>query len=362
MLCLKPDELKRGMKLARPIYNKQGVLLYDYNTKLTRQNVQSIQNFELMGVFVLEPTEPVPEITDEERRFERFQTISMFALKDELDSLSNNKGLKNIENLAAKIIKMYGNLGHKINFMGSMRSPEDYVYKHSLSVAVLCAVISANMGMSHTEQMDVVMAALLHETGKAMIPAGIRDKKEELSEDEMLLLNRLEIDANELISQDVNLSSAAKVILGQNFRELSGKGLPENKMLEGTRVLRIADIFDSMTEMGSGNERHSHVAVIKFFLSELQHYGERGVAALIKGVNILNPGVCVELSNGIRALVIKENESNILRPMVLGLDDNQVYDLSNDRLFSVLQIKDILKTMDKRVKLSEDFISQFKAI
>ena len=48
--------------------------------------------------------------------------------------------------------------------------------------------------------------------------------------------------------------------------------------------------------------------------------------------------------------------------MVLGLDDNQVYDLSNDRLFSVLQIKDILKTMDKRVKLSEDFISQFKAI
>ena len=67
----------------------------------------------------------------------------------------------------------------------------------------------------------------------------------------------------------------------------------------------------------------------------------------------------VELTNGTRALVIKENPKNLLRPMLLGFDDNNIYDLSSDRIYSVVQIRDILKTMDKRVKLSENFIEQF---
>ncbi len=359
MLCLKPNELKRGMKLGRPIYNKQGVLLYDRNTKLTRQSVQSIANFGLLGVFVLEPTEPAPEMSDEEREFERFQTMSMFALKEELDSLINNNGVKNIENLAAKIIKMYGGLGHKINFIGNMRSNEDYVYKHSLSVAILCAVIASNIRMSHSEQMDIVISALLHETGRAMIPKSFLDKGSDLSEEDKFMLNKLEIDGNELIQQDTNISSTVKIILGQNFREVAGKTSDNRKLLEGTKVLRIADVYDTMTEMGMGKETYSSITVIRFFLSELETYGERGVSGLIKGINILNPGVCVELTNGTRALVIKENEANILRPMVLGLDNNTIYDLSIDRIYGVVQIKDILKKMDKRVKLSPDFVGQF---
>ncbi|MBE5925389.1 MAG: HD domain-containing protein [Lachnospiraceae bacterium] len=360
MLCLRPDELKQGMIIARPIYNKQGVLLYDRNTKLTRQSVQSIKNFGLLAVFILEPTEPVPDITDEERMFERFQTMAMFALKDELDGLSNGKGLKNIENLAAKIIKMYGGLEHKMNFIGSLRSAEDYVYKHSLNVAIISAVIAHHMKMKHTEQMDVVIAALLHETGKAMLPKSIIAKKEDdLTEEDKFMIKKYEIDGNELIQQDNNISASVKAIINQNFKELAGKSGSNPRFLEGTRVLRIADVFDTMTEVGVNHETFSKVAVIKYFLSELDFYGEKGVGALIKGINILNPGVCVELTNGVRALVIKENEENLLRPILLDLDNNVVYDLNRDDLYNKVQIKDVLKTMDKRVKLSDDFVNRF---
>lgn len=43
MLFVKTDKLKRGMRLARPIYNKDGVLLYERNSKLTVQGIQSIR-------------------------------------------------------------------------------------------------------------------------------------------------------------------------------------------------------------------------------------------------------------------------------------------------------------------------------
>ena len=56
MLFVKREDLKTGMRLARPIYNNNGVLLFERNSKLTQQGIESIRNFGLIGIFVLEPT------------------------------------------------------------------------------------------------------------------------------------------------------------------------------------------------------------------------------------------------------------------------------------------------------------------
>ena len=43
MLFVKVDELKPGMRLGKPIYNKNGVLLYDRDTKLTMRAIYGIK-------------------------------------------------------------------------------------------------------------------------------------------------------------------------------------------------------------------------------------------------------------------------------------------------------------------------------
>ena len=82
MQFVRSQDLKPGMRLAKPIYNKMGVLLYERNTKLTLQSINSIDNFGLIGIFILEPAEPVPPLSKEDLEFEQFQTIYMFKLKD----------------------------------------------------------------------------------------------------------------------------------------------------------------------------------------------------------------------------------------------------------------------------------------
>ena len=47
MIFVKADELKKGMRLAKPIYNKNGVMLYERDSRLTEQGIISIQNFGL---------------------------------------------------------------------------------------------------------------------------------------------------------------------------------------------------------------------------------------------------------------------------------------------------------------------------
>ena len=45
MHFVKTEDLCPGMRLAKPIYNRLGVLLYERNTELTPQGINSIRKF-----------------------------------------------------------------------------------------------------------------------------------------------------------------------------------------------------------------------------------------------------------------------------------------------------------------------------
>ena len=350
------ENLKKGMRLARPVYNKDGVMLYDVNTKLNKQGVNSIKNFGLLGIYILEPTEPMQEISKEDREFERFQTVAQFTLKKELDNMVQNKAGYEIQQLSDSIIRQFGGLGHKINFLKTLRSPEDYVYKHSLSVAVLCALMTAQLNMSYMEQMNIVTAALLHEIGRIMIPSQILKKSGNLTKEEQHVINKCEMEGYEIVQKNFDIPSLTRIMISQNFKELKGTSNAETKLLEGTKLIRVADIFDSMTSMNVSGEPSSDVTAVRYLLSNKNSFDEKAVGALLKSINILVPGVCVELSNKEKGLVIRENEDNILRPVVLGFSNNEIYDLSNDLTFMRVRLFDILKTMDNRLPIDKDIL------
>ena len=69
---------------------------------------------------------------------------------------------------------------------------------------------------------------------------------------------------------------------------------------------------------------------------------------LVDSINILVPGVCVELNTGTKALVLNENRQDFFRPMILSFDGNEVMDLANKSVYGDLEIKDMMKTMDNR--------------
>ena len=45
MQFINTEDLQKGMRLAKPIFNKNGIMLYDRDTKLTKQGINSIRNF-----------------------------------------------------------------------------------------------------------------------------------------------------------------------------------------------------------------------------------------------------------------------------------------------------------------------------
>lgn len=361
MLFVKREELKTGMRLARPIYNKDGVLLYERNSKLTSQGIESIKNFGLIGIFVLEPAEPVPPMTQADIDFERFQTMCVFSIQEEMEKILQTKRLNKLPTITANIIKNYGHLDKKINFVQNLRSKEDYTFKHSLNVAILCAMITHVLNMKVDEQLDAVQAAIIHDIGKMTVSKSISDK-DVLTAEEQQAVRAAEIQGFNFIDIVFSSNPNIKRICTQAQKAIESVDTHEDisamKMVNGARVLAVAETFDTMTAMQVGRPPESEVAALKHLLDNPQVYNSDIVSGLIRSINILAPGVSVELNTGEKALVLAANEQNILEPMILMFHDNSIVDLSDRDKYGDMEIKDIMKTMDNRHVMDMDMLKK----
>lgn len=350
MQFIKAENLKAGMRLARPIYSKQGVLLYERDSKLTPQGIASIANFGLIGLFILEPAEPVPPMTKADVEFERFQTMSVFSIQEELETILNVKRQSRMQSIAATITRNYGHLDGRINFIQSLRTKEDYIYKHALNVAILCTMITHTLNVKLDEQHMTVLAALIHDIGKLTLPENIQDA-DVMTEETRKAITDAEVSAHNLIERVFADGAMVRRICQQSQKAIDDmfNGEPANpKMVHGAQVLAVADMYDTLTAMKMNDTPMSEVAAIKYLLDRPETFSREVVDGLIKSINIVVPGISVELSTGEKALVIKENEEDILRPTVLSFLDNSIIDLSDEKLYGDIEIVDIMKTLDNR--------------
>lgn len=361
MKFVKTEDLKIGMRLARPIYSKDGVLLFERNSNLATQTIDSIKNFGLLGIYILEPAEPLPPMSDEDREFERFQTMAVYGIQEELTKILATKKQSKMQNIADMIIKSYGRNSGKMNFYQNLRSKDDYVYRHSLNVAILCAMMSHVMNVRREEQQQIIYAAIIHDIGKLSL-SGDLIYGNTLNEEEKMRVYSAQMLSGDIAEEAFGDGVAIKRICNQAVvaQADAEKDEPTHgnmKMVLGAKILMIANRYDEITGMTLDGTSESEVKAIKELYSNEKIYDPEVVEALVNSINILFPGVSVELNTGEKALVLTENPIDILRPIVLSFKDNSIIDLSL-KGYSDFEILDIMKTMDNRCVIDTETLRQ----
>ena len=361
MKFIEADDLKRGMRLARPIYNKKGVLLFERDSRLTSLTIESVKNFGLLGVYILEPAEPLPPMSEEDLEFERFQIATGFSIQDELEGILETRRKNRLDTIAATILKKYGHLDDKISFYQNLRSRDDFVCRHALNTAIFCAMITHAMNIKVDEQLRTVHAAIVHDIGKMQIPKDVlfsRDGDENLMgriyQDQLAGLDVLE---EAFMEGGVIKRICVQALLAQQEFDTTGKLQSNARMSLASKILMVANRYDEITAVDLQGHSESEVKALMELHDHPEVYDEAVVNALIRCVNILFPGVSVELSTGEKALVVAENPEDILRPMLLTFEDNSLLDLSA-RDNKDIYIVDIMKTLDNRYIMTDLPIEQ----
>lgn len=361
MKFVSTDDLKEGMRLAKPIYNKNGVMLYERDTKLTSQGILMIKNFGLIGIYILEPAEPLPPMTEEDREFERFQTVSVFSLKEILEDIIKGKEPKKLETLATEILKMFGRSEGKISFAQSLRSAEDTVYKHSLNVAILGAAIGMKMDLTNGEKHSIVVAALLHNIGALSIKESLLIKSEkDYSDEDWKYIFKCWDDGYRMLRENCELDSDIMRNISYLLRDLremkAGPKIADSKKVDKPlEALKVAYMFDNLTAMRYGDEPRSDIGAYKYMRNPVNGLYKDAVNALTKAIHIVPAGCSVEFENGTKGIVLIENEDDVLRPFILSFKDNMIYNLVDGKVYQEYQIKDVLKTLDNRYIMTDKY-------
>ncbi len=349
------DQLKLGMRIAKSIYNDKGVLLYERGSALVPVALQMLQSSDLFGAYVLDATEPVPPMTDEEIEFERVQTMQWVELKKILESIINGGDFYQLDSLANQIEQMYSRRTKKITFFQTLRGPSDQYFKHAINVASLTCLVANRMQIHYKEIYPMICAALVHDIGKMYVDPEILYKPSKLTEQELKTVREAEMQGYNLIRNDHAISATIRRYLTQFYQvsmeKRQGEIYDSTKYLPGTQILKTMDLFDLMTSMRIYKKEESIFRVCCYLMDHPSKYPSNIVQALIDSIDVIPPGTCVELESGDRGLVVSEGSKDFRKPTILCFEDNKMYDLANANTPEKFQIHDIMSNFDNRTQM-----------
>ena len=249
MRFVKTSDLKRGMRIGRPIFNKRGELVYDRDRKITDADIVKIRSLKIMGIFTLDPSEPLPPVSEIGMEYEKQRFVNVYALRDEMQEIQVLHRAHKIDRISNSIISSFGGIKRRIDFPQSIRSRDEYVCCHSVDVAILSTLLSNHLGVADSDKKALVYAALLHDIGKYVVPDSVLEN--ETPEDtERILFNAQDI-GFELIGNVLENDHKVVNTCIDSHRILRslrfGRKLEAEKPSLITKILVVADYFDSLT-------------------------------------------------------------------------------------------------------------------
>ena len=351
MRFVKACDLKKGMRIGRPIFNKRGELVFDRDRKISDADIVKIRSLKSMGIFTLDPAEPLPPVSEIGMEYEKQRFVNVYALRDEMQEMQVLHRAHRIERIAGSIISSFGDIKRRIDFPQSIRSRDEYVCCHSVDVAILSTLLSNHLRVADSDKKALVYAALLHDIGKYVVPDSILEN-ETPEETERMLFNAQDIgfelignvleDYHKVINTCID---AHRILRDHRFERKPNAEKPSLI----TKILVVADYFDSSTAIDAtgGMVPNSYVGTLRRMRLYPEIFDMAVMEALEESIDIIKPGTTVLLNNNKQALVTALSGADILRPTVLEVDTNQVYNLEEQKNRD-LEIVDVINPFDNR--------------
>ena len=196
------------------------------------------------------------------------------------------------------------------------RHDKDDLSAHSVNTAIIAYMTGQSMGIDEDLLADLFMAALLHDIGYTDIPPRYEDGTVYSSQDTRIYVEH-PIRGMGIIRNIPGLSHMAEAVAFEHHMQWDGRGFPHirsrHRMNSASCIVAMASIYDKLmhgmdyTPPEQIPEKMIRLAGIEFEPHLLANF--------ITGIGVYPPGTYVRLTTGEIALVVRNNRSDITRPV-----------------------------------------------
>lgn len=325
MIFVPVDHLKDGMILAQNVLIEiGGNPLLAKGQILKRVYIDRFKYFNITGVYIessfSNDVEIVPVVEEKLKQNALLQlktTFTHFANTEKLMAPSIQSLMKISDRLVDSIL---ANEEVLIN-LNDLKGYDDYTYQHSLCVAIIAVSIGNHMGLNKWMLRQLALSGLFHDIGKMSVPKSILNKPGKLTDEEFAIIKQHPETAFQQLKKAEIISTMALQGIRSHHERFDGSGYLEKLSSEDIplfgRILAVADVYDALTSNRPYREACLPNEVVEFMMGNANVQFDYDVLkALLKSIVAYPAGMLVTLSNGQKAMVVKNNEENTLRPIV----------------------------------------------
>lgn len=241
-----------------------------------------------------------------------------------------------IEKIVSQVVSDVMSQKDVVMSMTEIKTYDEYTYSHSVDVGILSGIIGAKYGLSDTSLREVVTSGFLHDIGKVFIDPDIVNAPRKLNEEERIKMMDHPSLGYKYITSHYNFSPNVSRAVYEHHEWFNGMGYPNRKKGEGihihSRILKAADVYNAMTTRRPYHPPYLPCEVMEYIMGRSgMEFDPDVVTIMARKFNVYPLGCEIELSDGVRARVIKNNEHMMLRPVVQSLKDDKIIDLLKDK-------------------------------
>lgn len=259
------DNLEPGMVLGKDVQSSRGAVLLPANIALTDYAISKLQvwrvNFVEVAVpddasTLLEKAEPVDELRDENPADKAFFEMYKHAVDNigamfEQMRIGKKIPLQEYNIIAEKIMEQTVGVHGVLSRLREVKRGDNYTYNHSLNVGIYSILLASWLDYDEKSIRQLAMAGLLHDIGKAKIPAEVLNKPGTLTQEEFSEIKKHPLYGYQMAENTVGISRNVGMGIAQHHEREDGSGYPlkldAKNIHPYAKIIAVADVYDALT-------------------------------------------------------------------------------------------------------------------
>lgn len=329
MRYMKIEDTEPGMCLAYNIYDADGHTLICSGSVLSELYIKRLNDYGFDGVY----------ITDELSKDIKIEPVITPELRAEGLVQVRESNIDGCKDVARKIVEQVLRRGVLSLDLTDLRSFDSYTYAHSVNVAVISCVVGFGLNLNSEELEQLVMAGLLHDLGKLVIPRQILNKPARLTNEEYDIMKTHSTVSYEIIKERWDISANVKAAVLYHHENVDGSGYPAGRegdqMTLFTKIIHVADVYDALVSKRPYKNPYSPYEACEYLMGGGGIlFDPKVVESLMLHVPFYPKGTQVKLSDGREGIIVENAGTRNLRPL-LRLLDGTMLDLQEHENFNV---------------------------